>query len=65
MTFKDVRTMVIPRFGYKHVNQRTGSLFNEYRNSIDPVEARWWLSAAKKEYYFAKDRQITYETNNG
>jgi hypothetical protein len=57
--------MVIPRFGYKHVNQREGSLFHSYRETIDPVEARWWLSAAKKEYYFAKDRQITYETQNG
>lgn len=61
MTFKDVRVMVIPRFGYKHVNQREGSLFSEYRNTIDPVEAKWWLSQAKKEYYFEKDRKITYE----
>ena len=65
MTFKDVRVMVIPKFGYKHVNQREGSLFSSYKQTIDPVEARYWLSAAKKEYYFANDRKITYEAQNG
>lgn len=60
MAFKDVKITTIPRFGYKHVNQREGSLFSNYRNEIDPVEARWWLAQAKKEYYFEKDRQITY-----
>jgi hypothetical protein len=61
MTFKDVRTMVIPRFGYKHVNQRPSSLFDTYRETMDPVEAKWWLAQAKKEYYFAKDRNTTYQ----
>jgi len=65
MTFKDVRVMGIPRFGYKHVNQRSGSLFASYKETLDPVEARWWLSQAKKEYYFPKDRKITYEVQNG
>lgn len=61
MTFKDARVMIIPKFGYKHLNQRTGSLFSNYKETLDPVEARWWLSTAKKEYYFPKDRKITYE----
>ena len=61
MTFKDVRIMTIPRFGYKHVNQRPNSLFSKYRETMDPVESRWWLSQAKKEYYFEKDRNITYQ----
>ena len=65
MTFKDVRTMVIPRFGYKHVNQREGSLFSSYKQTLNPVEAKWWLSIAKKEYYFSNDRKITYELQNG
>ena len=64
-TFKAAKVMVIPRFGYKHVNQRPGSLFAEYKQNLDPVEARWWLSTAKNESYFSKDRQITYETQNG
>lgn len=61
MTFKAVKTMVIPKFGYKHVNQREGSLFASYKETVDPVEARWWLAQAKKEYYFTKDRDITYQ----
>lgn len=64
MTFKNVKTMVIPRFGYKHINQRSGSLFSEYMKSIDPAEARWWLAQAKKEYYFKGDRIMTYEKQN-
>ena len=61
MAFKDVKIMVIPKFGYKHVNQRPNSLFASYKETMDPVEARWWLAQAKKEYYFDKDRKITYE----
>lgn len=61
MTFKAVRTMVIPRFGYKHVNQRPNSLFASYKTTMDPTEAKWWLNQAKKEYYFNKDRSITYQ----
>lgn len=63
MTFKDARVFVIPKFGYKHVNQREGSLFHGYREELNPVEAKWWLSQAKKEYYFEKDRQINYEVD--
>ncbi len=62
MTFKDSRVFVIPKFGYKHVNQREGSLFHGYRTELDPTEAKWWLSQAKKEYYFDNDRAIAYET---
>lgn len=62
MTFKDVKIMVIPKLGYKHVNQLSGSLFHEYRQTMDPIEAKWWLAQAKQEYYFQKDREITYNT---
>jgi hypothetical protein len=31
---------------------------------MDPIEAKWWLSVAKKEYYFSNDRKITYEAQN-
>jgi hypothetical protein len=53
--------MVIPRFAYKHVNQRPNSLFAQYSKELTPVEAKWWLAQAKKECYFAKDREITYQ----
>ena len=60
-TFKSVKTMVIPKFGYKHVNQRPDSLFASYKDSLNPTEVKWWLNQAKKEYYFGKDRNITYQ----
>jgi hypothetical protein len=53
--------MVIPRFGYKHMNQRENSLFNTYQSDLNALEAKWWLSRAKKEYFFINDREITYE----
>ena len=65
MTFKAVKVMVIPKFGYKHMNQRPGSLFASYKETLDPAEARWWLATAKKESYFAKDRELTYQPTNG
>ena len=61
MTFKAIKVMVIPRFGYKHMNQRPDSLFSSYKDYMTPVEAKWWLAQAKKEYYFTKDRSITYQ----
>lgn len=61
LTFKDVRVMTVPKFGYKHVNQRPNSLFASYKETMNPAEAKWWLQTAKKEYYFANDRKITYE----
>lgn len=64
MTFQAAKVMVIPKFGYKHINQRLGSLFAEYRATLDPSESRFWLAQAKKEYYHKKDREITYETQN-
>ena len=61
MTFRAVKTMVIPKFGYRHVNERPNSLFLNYRETINPVEAKWWLAQAKKEFYFGKDREIAYQ----
>jgi hypothetical protein len=63
MTFKDCKVFVIPKFGYKHLNQREGSLFHTYRTELDPVEAKWWLAQAKKEYYFDNDRISKYDAN--
>lgn len=63
-TFKSVKVLVVPKFGYKHVNQRPNSLFNTYKQTMNPNEAKWWLAQAKKEFYFSKDRVITYEQEN-
>lgn len=61
LTYFSAKIMVIPRFGYKHINQRAGSLFHSYREELSPDEARWWMSLAKKEYFHQDDRKITYE----
>ena len=59
--------MVIPKFGYKHMNMRPGSLFWEYKNSTDANikleadEGKFWMDVAQKEYFFTEDRNITYE----
>jgi hypothetical protein len=53
--------MVIPKLGYKHTNNREGSLFVEYKNTIDVLESKFWVGKAKKEYFFTEDREITYE----
>lgn len=60
MTYKSCKVMTIPRFGYKHVNQRVGSLFHSYKLSMNPVEANWWLNKAKSEFYHEQDREISY-----
>jgi len=61
MTHSGVKTMVIPRIGYKHVNLRPDSLFQQYRNEMDDTESRWWMQKAMKEYFWNEDRKLTYE----
>ena len=38
--------------------------FASYKEEMNPIEAKWWLTTAKKEYYFPNDRKITYEAQN-
>ena len=61
LTFNDTKIMVIPKLGYRHSNQRPGSLFVEYQTTLSQDEARFWLNLAKKEYFFKEDRKIMYE----
>lgn len=61
VTYFSSKIMVIPKFGYKHMVNREGSLFSNYTNTLSKDEARWWMSLAKKEYFHTKDRQITYD----
>jgi len=60
-TFKSCKVMVIPKLGYKHINNREGSLFDQYKKELSIDESRWWLSLAKKEYFHVNDRNISYE----
>lgn len=60
MTLNSVKIMVIPKYGHKHTTLRENSLFDRYKKEMNPVETKWWLAQAKKEYHFSKDREITY-----
>lgn len=64
ITRLSTRIMIIPRFGYKHVNQRECSLFHTYKQELSADEARWWMALAKKECYNTVDRKITYDKEN-
>ena len=55
------KIMVIPKLGYKHYVDRENSLFEGYRNTIDEKESEWWFETAKKESFYQKDRNKTYE----
>jgi len=64
MTYHSLKIMTIPRFGYKHLNMREGSIFWNYKNGnyvMSENEVRFWIDTAKKEYYFVEDREIKYE----
>ena len=67
MTYNSLRIMTIPKLGYKHTTLREGSIFWNYKNGSDVMtesEVKFWISTAKKEYFFTEDRNIKYEVEN-
>jgi glycosyltransferase involved in cell wall biosynthesis len=67
MTYNSMRIMTIPKLGYKHTTLREGSIFWNYKNGSDVMtenEVKFWISTAKKEYFFNEDRNIKYELEN-
>ena len=63
MTYNSVKIMTIPKFGYKHLNMREESIFWNYKfgeEKISENEIKFWVSTAKKEYFFTDDRNIKY-----
>lgn len=66
-TYNDLQIMTIPKIGYKHANMREFSLFWNYKNNpqdkLAADEGQFWVDAAKKEYFFTYDREISYEGN--
>jgi len=60
-TFNSCKVMIIPKLGYKHVNNRQGGLFDQYKREMSIDESQWWLKMAKKEYFHVNDRDILYE----
>lgn len=66
MTYNSVKIMTIPKFGYKHLNMREESIFWNYKfgeEKISENEIKFWVSTAKKEYFFTDDRNIKYTEN--
>ena len=64
LTHNSAKIMTIPKIGYKHMNLREGSIFWNYKNGEDRItqdEARFWIEAAKKEYFYNTEREIKYE----
>jgi glycosyltransferase involved in cell wall biosynthesis len=64
MTYNSVKIMTIPKIGYKHINMRPESIFWDYKfgnNQVSENEVKFWVSSAKKEYFFVSDRDIKYE----
>ena len=67
MTYNSLRVMTIPKLGYKHTTLREGSIFWNYKSGSDVMtenEVKFWISTAKKEYFFNEDRNIKYEVEN-
>ena len=63
MTYNSVKIMTIPKVGYKHLNFRPESIFWDYKFSesrLSENEIKFWLTTAKKEYFFVEDRKIKY-----
>jgi hypothetical protein len=64
MSYYDKKMMTVPKLGYKKTNMRPDSLFFNYYNSeekIDAIEARFWYNTARKECYFRNDRNIKFD----
>jgi hypothetical protein len=64
LTHNNLKVMTIPKIGYKHTNMRTDSLFWKYKNDeqqkLSSQEGKFWMDAARKEYYFTEQRDISY-----
>lgn len=64
LTHNNVVIMTVPKSGYQHVNFRENSLFWLYKNNeetkLSVNEVKFWLDAAKKEFYFKNNRDINY-----
>ena len=56
--------MTIPKIGYKHTTLREESIFWSYKNGTHIMtenEIKFWIEAAKKEFYFKTDRNLKFE----
>ena len=58
---RDKNVFVIPKVGYFHLVNRTGSLAETYANTMSDRESEFWVELARKEFVYKKDRNKTYE----
>jgi hypothetical protein len=54
-SYNGANAFVIPKTGYTHTINRTGSLIEEWVK-IDEKEKLFWFDLAKKEYFFKNER---------
>ena len=67
LTYFSGRIMTIPKIGYKHTSMREGSIFWNYKNGEEVIsedEVKFWISTAKREYFFTEDRNIKYDAQS-
>lgn len=65
LTHNSSKVMTIPKIGYKHMNLRLGSLFWNYKNGdnkLNADEVKFWIDTSKKEYFYNFEREINYES---
>jgi len=74
MVYNDVKAMCVPRIGYefkvknsetfKHTGCKIPQNLSQIpidKGGITPAEGSFWMSLAKKEYFFDEDRNKVYE----
>lgn len=52
---------VIPKVGYNHTAYRENSITDKYSKTLKPEEVDFWVDMAKKEYFFKKDRNKSFD----
>ena len=56
-TYKGKKIFVIPKVGYIHLLGRKGSIIDTYKETIDEKESDFWVSVAKKDYFYKDERE--------
>lgn len=60
LLYQQHEVMVIPKFMVRHTVNRQNSIADVY-SKLPILEQRFYQDVAKKEYYFAEDRNLIYE----
>lgn len=56
LTSRTLKAYVVPKEGYKHIVNRTGSLTDYYMKTIPNEDIHRWFELAKREYLYTEDR---------